>query len=74
MSLSGHKQKRLSLNGMSVLPPTADMRRLHRHVGFVPNAEVRAWTRLRYLLRNIHIRIPKWRLLLGRVVCREFNS
>jgi hypothetical protein len=36
----GPNQKRLSLNGMSVLPSTADMRRLHRHVGFAPNPEV----------------------------------
>jgi hypothetical protein len=32
----GQKQKRISQIGMSVLPGTADMRRLHRHVGFAP--------------------------------------
>ena len=37
---SGQKQKWLSLNGISALPSTADMPRLHRHVGFVPEAVV----------------------------------
>jgi hypothetical protein len=36
--MQGQKQKWLSLKGMSVLPPTADMRRLHRNVSFVPEA------------------------------------
>jgi hypothetical protein len=30
------KQKRISQIGIAVLPGTEDMRRLHRHVGFVP--------------------------------------
>jgi hypothetical protein len=34
----GQKQNWLSSNGMSALPSTADMRRIHRHVGFVPRA------------------------------------
>jgi hypothetical protein len=36
----GQKQKWLSLNGMSALPSRADVRRLHRHIGFVPNSDV----------------------------------
>jgi hypothetical protein len=40
MSVPGQKQKWLSLNGTSALPSTADIRRLHRHVRFVPTTAV----------------------------------
>jgi hypothetical protein len=40
MPALGQKQKWLSMNGMSALPPTADMRRLQRHVGFVPTSDI----------------------------------
>jgi hypothetical protein len=47
MTQLGQKQKWLSLNGISALPSTADMRRLHRHVGFVPTPEVVVQTKSR---------------------------
>jgi hypothetical protein len=34
------KRKWLNRNGTSVLPSTADMRQLHRHVGFVPIGDI----------------------------------
>ena len=42
MSQMGQNRKSPPGDVMSALPPTADMQRLHRHVGFVPEAEVAA--------------------------------
>ena len=40
MSVPGHFRKSDSVRDRSAHPPTTDIERLDRHVGFVPSAEV----------------------------------
>jgi hypothetical protein len=40
MSESGSNSDSGRIRATSVHPPTADMRRLHRHVGFVPQTDM----------------------------------
>jgi hypothetical protein len=49
---SGQTRKSDSVWARSACPSTADMRRLHRHVGFVPRTEVERGVQT--LLRSAH--------------------
>ena len=63
------KRKWLNRNGTSVLPSTADMRQLHRHVGFVPIGD-KAGSELACLANEIECCLSQTKSVLVRRVYR----